>query len=207
MKELWCWGCQAHKKDTEFYRNRTSSTGHEQLCKICKTARYAARRAQRKAEGVCHCGRELTDGFETCATCRKRVTAWARSNPADAKASSDNYRRSVRQRTFNHYGWTCACCGEANSGFLTIDHIHGGGNKHRKEIGGGNVFYAWLIRQGYPEGYQTLCYNCNCGRAHNGGICPHEHGRLTTVAPLIDVSTDLLPSAPEVPITAPGLVN
>lgn len=25
----------------------------------------------------------------------------------------------------------------------------------------------------YPEGYQVLCYNCNCGKSINNGICPH----------------------------------
>jgi len=24
----------------------------------------------------------------------------------------------------------------------------------------GSRFYYWLRRQGYPEGYQTLCMNC-----------------------------------------------
>lgn len=32
----------------------------------------------------------------------------------------------------------------------------------------------WLARHKYPEGFQLLCWNCNCGRAINGGICPHE---------------------------------
>jgi len=36
--------------------------------------------------------------------------------------------------------------------------INGGGAKHRKSLGlpGGNMFYRWLKRHGYPEGYQTL---------------------------------------------------
>ena len=25
-----------------------------------------------------------------------------------------------------------------------------------------------------PDTIQILCFNCNCGRARNGGICPHE---------------------------------
>lgn len=206
-KTLHCWCCDTSKVNTEFYKNAASSTGHETLCKACKKAADADRRKQRKTEGLCHCGRKLNNGFLTCSTCRKRVTRWAHANPIDAKASSDNYRRSVLERTFNHYGWACACCGESNPGFLTIDHVNGGGNKHRKEVGGGNAFYAWLIRQGYPDGYQTLCYNCNCGRAHNNDICPHVRAKLMTVAPHTDASTDHLPSAPAMPITAPGLVN
>jgi hypothetical protein len=45
---------------------------------------------------------------------------------------------------------------------LTIDHINGGGNKHRKQVGtnGGLAFYYWLKRNNYPEGFQVLCCNC-----------------------------------------------
>jgi hypothetical protein len=66
----------------------------------------------------------------------------------------------------------CACCGELNVLFLTIDHIDNGGNKHRKEIGAGNL-YRWL-RDERPAGYRVLCFNCNCGRAINNGVCPHK---------------------------------
>jgi hypothetical protein len=71
-------------------------------------------------------------------------------------------------------GAVCACCGESNVKFLTIDHINGGGTAERKKIKGVCSIYRWLKRQGYPFGYQVLCYNCNCGRAYNGGICPHK---------------------------------
>jgi hypothetical protein len=59
---------------------------------------------------------------------------------------------------------------------LTIDHLSGGGNKHRTEIGlhGGVEFYRWLKRNDYPKEFQVLCWNCNIGRAQNGGICPHK---------------------------------
>jgi hypothetical protein len=65
---------------------------------------------------------------------------------------------------------------ETNIGFLTIDHINGGGEKHRKELklNAGTQFYRWLRNNGYPEGYQVMCYNCNCGKAKNGNVCPHK---------------------------------
>ena len=74
----------------------------------------------------------------------------------------------------------CACCGETQRTFLTLDHINGDGNKERKALGrsGGETFYAHLRKQGYPRGYQVLCFNCNHGRYLNGGVCPHQ-----TVAP------------------------
>lgn len=41
---------------------------------------------------------------------------------------------------------------------LTIDHVEGGGVKHRKEARYWS-FHKWLARQGYPTG-QVLCMNC-----------------------------------------------
>ncbi len=52
----------------------------------------------------------------------------------------------------------CAVCGDNRLACLSIDHIQGGGNRHRKSIKGN--FYSWLKKQGYPEGYQVLCMNC-----------------------------------------------
>ena len=38
-------------------------------------------------------------------------------------------------------------------------------------------FYLWLKRNNFPPGYQVLCWNCNCGRSINNGICPHKTER------------------------------
>jgi alpha-tubulin suppressor-like RCC1 family protein len=92
------------------------------------------------------------------------------SRSAYAEASAE-----AKSRVFEHYGMSCVCCGETHQAFLTIDHVSGGGNRQRAEMGisGGARFYRWLIGNNYPDGYQTLCFNCNCGRAINNGVCPH----------------------------------
>lgn len=92
------------------------------------------------------------------------------------------YQRAFYQKrkkeVLDHYGGKCACCGEDRLAFLTLDHINGNGYEHRKKIGvgprGGNPFYSWIKRNGFPMGYQTLCFNCNIGRHVNKGICPHK---------------------------------
>jgi len=74
------------------------------------------------------------------------------------------YRTAVRARVLKHYGTACACCGITER--LTIDHVNGDGRTHRQELFGRQKigsypFYLWLIRQGFPDGYQTLCLPCN----------------------------------------------
>jgi hypothetical protein len=57
----------------------------------------------------------------------------------------------------------CVLCGHNKINSLSIDHINGGGLKHRKSIGnrnGGNTFYRWLSKNNFPDGYRTLCMNC-----------------------------------------------
>jgi len=58
--------------------------------------------------------------------------------------------------------------------FLTIDHINGGGNKQKQEIGGAGIkLYLWMKRNNYPSGFQVLCMNCNFAKGKYG-ICPHQ---------------------------------
>ena len=71
--------------------------------------------------------------------------------------------------------YSCKCCGERMYGFLTIDHIINGGTKHRKIVKKNTDIYFWLRENLFPEGYQVLCYNCNCAKQFNHG-CPHNIG-------------------------------
>lgn len=87
--------------------------------------------------------------------------------------------KKIRLKVIDYYsnGYrVCACCGESILEFLTVDHINNDGTKQRKlYTGGGHHNYRFLIKNGFPAGYQILCYNCNCGRARRkDNICPHK---------------------------------
>jgi hypothetical protein len=72
------------------------------------------------------------------------------------------------------YGGRCACCGEAELAFLSLDHTKGGGNKHRKAIGGNAKLLRYLRDAGWPtDGYRVLCMNCQFGTRF-GRTCPHQ---------------------------------
>ena len=76
----------------------------------------------------------------------------------------------------DHYGRSCACCGSAED--LGIDHVNGGGNAHRIALFGraaeSTKMYRWLIRNGFPAGYQILCGPCNSSKA-GGAACRLDH--------------------------------
>lgn len=97
---------------------------------------------------------------------------------------SSNGRLQTQRLKFetmcSYGGPQCACCGEDEFEFLAIDHVDGGGNEHRRSLGGdgtkrfcGIQFYLWLKRSGWPPGYRVLCHNCNFSIGAYG-YCPHH---------------------------------
>jgi hypothetical protein len=125
------------------------------------------------------CNNGFPEGFRTmCYNCNYgRASNLGGVCPHKLKKVNKNvYHRRTKAKVFAHYGRQCVCCGESNPGFLSIDHMNGCGNELRKVHGNGGRLYRWLINNGFPEGFQTQCLNCNVGRAHNGGICPHKTG-------------------------------
>src|SRR5438874_1601121 len=122
------------------------------------------------AEGKCvNCGNPNDRAPKTlCSVCA----------PAFAK-SVGAYHLRLRRDAFNAYGGPqCACCGTLVDEFLTMDHIDGGGNKHKQQIGGGGTkLYYWLKRRNYPPGFQVLCMNCNFAKGKYG-TCPHQKANV-----------------------------
>ena len=132
------------------------------------------------------CGTSLsTTKSRMCDPCRERFNASPSRQPRERQKNWLRHAQKVRDIVFAHYGNSrCACCGETNPLFLTLDHINGDGDKHRREMGArgrtaGTWFYRRMMREGYPPGIQVLCFNCNCGRARNGGVCPHHQNTET----------------------------
>ena len=70
----------------------------------------------------------------------------------------------IKKEAINKYGGKCNNCNINDLDVLTIDHINNNGNQHRKE---NNInIYMWLKNNSYPDGYTTLCFNCNCSKTY-----------------------------------------
>lgn len=101
------------------------------------------------------------------------------------KRKMHRYDVRIRMEVINHYGNKCACCGELNIEFLAIDHINGGGNKHRRELklSSGTAFYNWIIKNNYPDTLRILCHNCNTSLGLYG-YCPHNKPVQPPIQPI-----------------------
>ena len=129
---------------------------------------------------------ELRNKREYYAKNRERLKEYQRQRrqQPEHKERQQKYTREWKDRTFKkileHYGKVCACCGESNQKFLTVDHINGGGTRqrktHRTDTGTQASWYlrGWIVKNDFPDGFQILCINCNWGRAQNNGVCPHK---------------------------------
>lgn len=101
---------------------------------------------------------------------------WREANRAQLDATRRERMWALKREVWEHYGGVrCVCCGETGREFLTLDHINGGGSRHRQALrrtGTPNI-YRWIQQQGYPEGYRVLCMNCNFAVGIYGS-CPHQ---------------------------------
>jgi hypothetical protein len=136
-----------------------------------KAARERERYRERLAAGLCgRCGKIPHEPDRT--SCRRCLGA---SN-AKAKRFFRDVTGQYREAVLDHYGRECACCGESEPMFLTVDHVNNDGNEHRREVVPSQLT-TWIVKNNFPPGFQILCWNCNCGKHRNGGVCPHQQRR------------------------------
>jgi hypothetical protein len=96
------------------------------------------------------------------------IKRWNDRNPENRKERqrrSKKFRRLIdKLEILNYYSngtLECVLCGEDRLACLSIDHIYGGGTKHKKELRASGIeFYTWIIKNDFPEGFRTIYMNC-----------------------------------------------
>jgi len=160
-----CNRCNTQKSVEYFYKNKSCKDGYSHICKTCQdilNKYYIDKHPERHQEW------------------RERKTKYGKENYRKYREQKILRHKIVcknnKKKVFDFYGDKCACCGEKNIEFLAIDHINGGGNKHRKGKGDRSLIY--LVREeGYPKDrYRLLCSNCNHSLGARG-YCPHQRDR------------------------------
>ena len=165
-----CKHCYQEKLISEFhvYDKTTGARRHECIpCyRVRMNASYRKNREKRLANARANYAKNPS-------------SKWTPERRARANERAREDRKQYLQFILNHYGARCACCGEVEPMFLTIDHVNNDGNVKRAEQGVSTRLYKWIVKNGFPDDFQVLCYNCNCGKHRNGGICPHMEGSTT----------------------------
>ena len=167
-----CSFCKAVKMYAEFYPDKRASHGLSSQCKTCINRGNHERYKRRRRNDLIGERRKA----------REWMASWRKRNPEKHHESNRKYFRELRRQALVAYGGedpSCACCGQFGIEFLAIDHINGGGTKHRDTVGLGARFFIWLKSQEYPTGYQVLCHNCNSAKGVRSE-CPHK-ANLTVV--------------------------
>ena len=111
----------------------------------------------------------------------KRRKYWTLERRLKLREETQEYKRQA----LSHYSnGTSACANSFNEHStpytnilaLTIDHIAGGGTKHRRSLNYSSI-YKWLVLNGFPEGYQVLCMNCQLIKKHVNKEIPFNVSR------------------------------
>lgn len=190
-----CKKCGKAKPLAEFERAEGTRDGHRGSCKSCradygrryreangerlrqkKRKYYAANRDRIRAVNDRWQARnrdhKLQKQLEWRVANRERLRQEALRYYEANRDKTREREHQVRAKVLEYYGTACACC--CGIDHLEIDHINGGGKEHREEVGRSTTFYLWLIKEGFPDGFQTLCRSCNRSKADGPG-CRIKH--------------------------------
>jgi hypothetical protein len=119
--------------------------------------------------------------------CDKRSKKWYKNNKqkkieisarwyAANLESIKNKRIELKRICMEHYSVDggCVCCGTRELSFLSLDHIGDDATEDKKKRDVWHLKYITIIKEGFPKGLQTMCFNCQWGKRINGGFCPHH---------------------------------
>lgn len=172
-----CTACGEVQAVSEFGRDAGNRDGLHYNCNPCRAGERKRLREQ-NPEKYRAAARAGTARYRDREGMRERIRAEDRqryaANREEQKARKSRYAANLRAVVFAHYGTACACCGSTTR--LSIDHINGDGKQHRRELGNstGMRIYTWLIREGFPPGFQVLCGSCNASKGRSAS-CILDH--------------------------------
>lgn len=174
-----CTGCNQAKTLSEYHRRNNSKVGYYPRCKDCERERHKDNNRKLNfsvsvIEKLCPKCRVVEPASEFSRH-KGFTTGLASHCHGCVRDASRIWLQRLKFKTFQAYSNRCACCGERQPEFLSIDHIGGGGKQHRATLSpGSSSLYLDLQRRGHPqEGFRLLCHNCNQSLGVHG-YCPHQ---------------------------------
>ena len=167
-----CTKCKNNLPLDMFYTKKSGLHGRISQCKNCIKALLKKVR-QEKADGtyISRVGKKRHDSAwyqSRKEELRQQSRIYQKNNAKTINKKRRERLRKIRLEGIAFYGGKCTCCGEANTGFLTLDHLTKRDNKKR-----GPKMWLQAKTEGYPAKYTVLCFNCNCAK-NSKKTCPHN---------------------------------
>jgi hypothetical protein len=159
MESRFCKTCNTEKPIDKFPTHEGNGRRHS--CRECRS-KLVASWYERNRE------RKLAEAREKYAA--DPSAHWTPERRKRANERAIIQLRKLRAEVFSHYGNECVACGETEPLFLTLDHVNNDGAEMRRTVHASQNVYRWAKKNGYPDALQTLCMNCNFGKARNGGV-------------------------------------
>lgn len=160
----------------EYFQSQKSKSRKDSLHSWCKECKQADQKRHNKRYYANNKGKVIELAKEQARKNPEQQKArhrkWYLANKELSNQRVKENSKKTRLDVIQHYGGKCVCCGETKIEFLAMDHINGGGRKHRASIKNSNM-YRWIKKNGYPNDFQILCHNCNMAKGFYGQ-CPHK---------------------------------
>ena len=173
--------CRIHGKRSEDcyseykYIRSDGSTAYYYVCRLCKKNSNELHRVNNPGKHKQYRQRWHQKNRDRMLMAQKKY----REDHPELLERARKKTLELKTTVYNHYSNSnphCMCpgCCVDNVRVLCLDHINGGGTKHRKEVSRSNASYwRWFIKNNFPDGYRILCHNCNHSYAVYGE-CLHD---------------------------------
>lgn len=157
-----CGSCKNELPLQMFGKHSRNPDGLQYCCKLCKSKADKISRSKNLDKIK---ARKKEYYLENKEYIIEKVNEYISNNRVKHNNWAMVARNKLKLKVFLHYcdgQLRCKNCNQSELSLLTIDHIDGDGNKHRKEVGikTGYSTYRWLKRNNFPDGFQVLCWNC-----------------------------------------------
>lgn len=87
---------------------------------------------------------------------------WRKNHPIEEAERCMRKRKKLKTRVYDYLGGAvCIRCGCSDSRILEINHIHGGGSKELKLLGGGTQLQRNILKDKRKDEFEVLCRVCN----------------------------------------------
>lgn len=136
-----CSECGERKSLRLFYRDIQKSDGLTSRCRDCIRKQTIDSYSKRRESAL------------------EYARNYYEQNKDKRRQQINNKRKEIIAQIFELLGNECTKCSFANKIALQIDHLNGGGYKHRRIKGGGMSYYKDILKN--IKNYQLLCANCN----------------------------------------------